>query len=45
VERIIIDLSDEDENVDDSTRVNCELDSNEINESNLQDENHEKRRI
>jgi hypothetical protein len=39
---IIMDLSDEDENVDGSMRVNCELDSNEIDESDLQHEKHEK---
>jgi hypothetical protein len=36
VEGIIIDLSDEYENGSDSIRVNCELDSNEIDENNRQ---------
>jgi hypothetical protein len=33
---ITIDSSDEHENADDSIRVNCEFDLNEIDESNLQ---------
>jgi hypothetical protein len=32
---IMIDLSDDDENADDSIRVNCEFDSNVIDESEL----------
>jgi hypothetical protein len=39
VEGITIDRSDEDENADDSIRVNPELDSNEIDESDLQFKN------
>jgi hypothetical protein len=35
-----IDLSDENENADDSIRVNREFDSNEIDESDLQCEKH-----
>jgi hypothetical protein len=33
---IMIDLSDDDENADDSIRANCEFDSNVIDESDLQ---------
>jgi hypothetical protein len=33
--------SDEYENADDSIRVNCEFESNEIDESDLQDEKHD----
>jgi hypothetical protein len=42
---IIIDLSDDDENADDSIRVNHELDSNEIDESDRQYEKHFEERI
>jgi hypothetical protein len=42
---IRIDWSDEDENAYDSIRVNCELDSNEIDESDSQYEKHEEPRI
>jgi hypothetical protein len=45
VEGIIIDLSDENENAYDSIRVNCELDSNEIDESDSQNEKHDEPRI
>jgi hypothetical protein len=38
-------VRDEDKNADDSIRVNRELDSNEIDESNLQHEKHEQPRI
>jgi hypothetical protein len=41
---IIIDLSDENENADDSIRVNRELDSNEIDESDSQNEKHDEQR-
>jgi hypothetical protein len=40
-----IDLSDEDENAEDSIRVNREFDSNEMDESDLQGENHDDPRI
>jgi hypothetical protein len=42
---IIIDSSDENENADDSIRVNRELDSNEIDESARHSEKQNKRRI
>jgi hypothetical protein len=42
---IMIDLSDDDENADDSIRVNREFDSNEIDESDQQYEKHEEQRI
>jgi hypothetical protein len=42
---ITIDSSDENENADDSIRVNCEFDSNEIDESDLQSEKHDEQRI
>jgi hypothetical protein len=45
VEGITIDSSDENENANDSIRVNCELDSNEIDESDLQDDKHFEPRI
>jgi hypothetical protein len=41
----MIDSSDDDENADDSIRVNRESDSNEIDESDLQDEKHDEPRI
>jgi hypothetical protein len=40
VEGITIDSSDEDENAEDSIRVNLEFDSNEIDESDLHNEKH-----
>jgi hypothetical protein len=42
---IKIDRSDEDENADDSIRVNCEFDSSEIDESHSQYEKHFEQRI
>jgi hypothetical protein len=42
---IKIDSSDDDENADDSIRINRELDSNEIDESDLQYEKHDEPRI
>jgi hypothetical protein len=42
---ITIDSSDEDENADDSIRVNRDLDSNEMDESDLQHEKHDEPRI
>jgi hypothetical protein len=42
---IMIDLSDEPENADDSIRVNCEFDSNVIDESDLQYEKQSDPRI
>jgi hypothetical protein len=41
----LIDSSDDDENADDSIRFNREFDSNEIDESDLQDEKHDDPRI
>jgi hypothetical protein len=40
VEGILIDLSDENENADDSIRINLEFDSNVIDESDLPNEKH-----
>jgi hypothetical protein len=45
VEGITIDRSDDPKNASDSIRVNREFDSNEIDESSLQDEKHEEPRI
>jgi hypothetical protein len=45
VEGIRIDSSDEYENASYSIRANCELDLNEIDESDPQDEKHEEPRI
>jgi hypothetical protein len=42
---ITIDSSDEYENAFDSIRVNRDFDANEIDESDLQDEQHNKQRI
>jgi hypothetical protein len=42
---IMIDLTDDDENADDSIRFNCEFDSNVINESDSHLEKHFKQRI
>jgi hypothetical protein len=41
----MIDLSDDDENADDSIRFNCEFDSNVIDECDLQYEKHSDPRI
>jgi hypothetical protein len=40
VQGITIDSSDENENASDSIRVNCEFDSNEMDESDSQNEKH-----
>jgi hypothetical protein len=42
---IKIDSSDEDENADDSIRINREFDSNKIDENDLQDEKQDEPRI
>jgi hypothetical protein len=41
----VIDVREEDENASDSMRVNSESISNEIDESDLQDEKHDEQRI